>query len=196
MIDMKQVMDLNEYEKRKEVRVKSQLYFKAITKVMEEKNYLHAPGESDYRSFLGYLEIFFDFLTKDLISLGYTNMGYLIGDSHPDIKAKVESLGDDVKYYLILHENGQNLNRNTFSFKTPKRYGVYDWSLIAAVSIDQSANYQYHSISYENSSHVFNPSNEGRGNGSIYDKLKFKWSLPETKDLSMLAILLKKITIQ
>ena len=38
MIDMKQVMDLNEYEKRKEVRVKSQLYFKAITKVMEEKN--------------------------------------------------------------------------------------------------------------------------------------------------------------
>ena len=68
MIDMKEVMDLNEYEEPKGVRVKSGLYFKAIAKVMvmEEHKYLQAPGDSENCSFIGYLEKFFDFLTKDL----------------------------------------------------------------------------------------------------------------------------------
>ena len=56
MIDMKQAMDLNEYEKRKEVRVKSQLYFKAITKVMEEKNRQQQVIEEKIRKQQNYLQ--------------------------------------------------------------------------------------------------------------------------------------------
>jgi hypothetical protein len=192
MIEMKDVMDLNEYEEPKDVRVKSLLYFKAIAKVLEENDYLELPGDSENCSFLGYLETFFDFLTKDLIGFGFANMGFLIGESHPDIKAKVESLGVEVKDYLIIHQHGENMGRSAYSFKTKKTFGLYDWSLIAAVSIDLSGTYQYHSISKENRMHVFHPS---LGNGSTYEKNGFKWG-SDAKDLRMLAILLKKITIE
>ena len=181
-------MDRNEYNTAKDDRTKSDRYVEKLAEFLDGKEYLIGEYHFDSCSFLDYLSLFFEYLSRELTLAGYPieipagNLEHVTGI--------FQAFDNDQQYpdYVILHNNGYDLAKGEYKFTSTIPIGTYRWSILATVSTSGSA-YRYHSISSRNEQIILHPGNVNEGSGTLIEKSSIKWITSH----HLKAVLLKKV---
>ena len=180
-------MDRNEYNTAKDDRTKSDSYVEKLAEFLNGKDYLIGEYKFVSCSFLDYITLFFEKLSEELTLAGYT---IEIPAGNLDHVSAIFSTLKDIEYpdFAIVHNNGKNLPKGDYNFKSTIKMGKYQWSILAAVSTSGSS-YQYHSISSGNAQIILHPGNQRGGSGKSIVKSNIEW----TPSHQLKAVLLKKV---